>query len=188
MSSSTETIVANKRREASLSLLDDLAKELDEGHIGDTFEVAGVMWSMKTLQDHETNWANGYVITTSMTSLISSRRSATMAIGIRAIGVRKPDGTLDMKTIKEYFIAQWEKEKGKLDENAQRIINNSNEYVQQYYFAEQLFAWLSKRPPEFIQNLWSKWLTLEARKEAAEAAMGKSLPADGISNKETTLG
>jgi len=179
MNQNGKTPLDDIKRTATLSLLDDLAKELDEGFIEDVFEIRGILWHMRLLQDHERNWANGYVRTTSVNAMITSVRAPTLAVGIRAIGKLTTDGKKDLMGIKDFFLQQWLKEKGELDPVAQRILDNANQYVQQYWFAERLFEWLSKRPPDFVNELWEKWSGLEKRREDAEKAMGKSSAEDG---------
>jgi hypothetical protein len=179
-----KTIIEESKKKAAESILDDLATELDKGYQEDTFQVRGVYWKMRLLQDHENNWANSYQRTNSALALLSSRRAPVLAIGIREIGTADADGKISMLSVKEFFLAQWKKERGELDEISQKILDQSNLLVQQYWFAEKLFDWLSKRPSEFIQALWSKWQLLEERREAAEKAMGESLAEDG-SSKET---
>jgi hypothetical protein len=170
------------------SILDDLATELDQGRLEDTFVVRKIHWKMMLLQDHENNWANSYQRTNSALAILSSRRAPVLAIGIREIGREGPDGKVEMKTVKAFFLDEWKKERGEMDEISQRILDNSNEIVQQYWFAEKLYEWLSKRPSEFIQELWSNWLKLEERRTEAEKAMGKSSQEDGSSkDPKTTL-
>jgi hypothetical protein len=167
------------KKQGALSLLDDLAKELDEGRLEGTFEVRGIFWKMQLLQDHEVNWANGFQRTNSTLSMLTSRRAPTLAIGIRAIG--KSEDT--MKSVRQYFMDEWEAERGELDATVKAILDNANEYIQQYWFAEQLFKWLSVRPPEFVSALWVKWQSLEERRTEAEKAMGKSSVEDGTLSK-----
>jgi hypothetical protein len=174
-------------KQSAMALLDDLASELDQGHLEETVEVHGVHWTMRLLEDHETNWANGYQRTNSTLALISSRRAPTLAIGIRSIGKMNADGKLELKPVKQYFIDAWVEAQGELDEATKSILNNANEYIQQYWFAEQLFHWLSKRPSAFVQALWTKWQALEERRDKVEEAMGKSSTEDGTSKVTSTI-
>jgi len=171
--------VEKAKKQAAMSLLDDLAKELDEGFIEDTFEVNKVLWKMRLLQDHELNWANGYQRSNSALAMLTSRRAPTLAIGIRAIGRMGADGKPEMKPVRQFFIDEWTKQRGELDEATKAILDNANQYVQQYWFSEQLYQWLSQRPGEFVQALWAKWQLLEERRSKVEAAMGKSSAEDG---------
>jgi hypothetical protein len=91
-----------------------------------------------------------------------------------------------MKTVKEFFVDQWNRQKDVLAPAIQRIMEDTNEYLQQYWFAEQLYQWLSKRNPDFIQELWEKWMELTERRSKAEAAMGKSSEEDGSSQEPKT--
>jgi hypothetical protein len=171
------TDVKNAKRSAALSVLDDLADELDKGFLEGTFPIRGIQWTMRLLQDHERNWANGYLKATSLQSMVTSVRAPTLAIGIRKIN------GLDVEA---FFIQTWEEQAKVLSAVEKQILAATNPYVKQYYFAEQLFAWLSIRPPTFVQELWDKWMELENRRDEAEKAMGKSLVPDGISETPPT--
>lgn len=153
------------KREAALNILDDLASELDQGFLEDTFEVAGHQWTMRLLQDHERNWANGFIRNTSINSMVTSVRAPTLAIGIRSI-----DGI----PIATFFQKQFEAENEELHALARQMIEQANPYTRQYWFAERMFQWLSLRPPTFVEKLWAKWLSLEERRDKAEESMGKS--------------
>lgn len=154
----------------AMSILDDLASELDKGFIEDTFDICGHKWAMRTLQDHERSWSAGYTRTQSMNSMLVSMRAPMLAIGIRSI---------DGLPIPKFFQSQWEDESKDITEAARRVLESQNPYMMQYWFAERLFVWLSQRPPSFVEKLWEAWLSLEKKREDSEAAMGKSLSPDG---------
>jgi hypothetical protein len=169
----------DQKRDKALSLLDDLANELDKGFIEEEVTVSGLRWTLRTLQDHERNWAAGYTVTKSVTAMLHSVKAPTLSIAIRAInGV----------PVKEFFLQAWLKESETPDPQLKEILNAANEYVRQYYFAERLYMWLSARPAPggIVDNLWTEWTKLENRREAADAAMGKSLPVDGSSPPTAT--
>lgn len=153
------------KRSAALSILDDLASELDKGFLEESFDIAGHKWTMRLLQDHERNWANGFVRNTSLNAMLTSVRAPVLAIGIRSI-----DGV----PIPQFFQQQWESEAAELETVAQQMLESANQYVKQYWFAERLFKWLSMRPPSFVEQLWAKWTDLESRRDKAEDGMGKS--------------
>lgn len=161
----TTADVTEAKRSVATNILDDLAAELDKGFVEDTFEVAGHTWTMRTLQDHERAWASGFIRTQSMNSMLSSMRAPTLAAGIRSV---------DGKPVAEFFKDAWEKEATDMGEAVRKVMESQNPYILQYWFAEQLYVWLSKRPPSFVEKLWEKWLLLEKRREEAEVAMGKS--------------
>jgi hypothetical protein len=185
MNGSTKEAVADAKRARALSVLDDLEAELSVGFLEDTFEVRGVLWRMRTLCDHERNWANRYVQSTNLNVIVTSIRAPTLAIGIRAIG-RVVDGERVLAPVEEFFQAQWAKTNQGLDANTQAILASDNPHLKQYFFAEQLFGWLTTKGPEFVYALWQQWETLEARRQEAEKAMGKSSPAGGTSPPGTT--
>lgn len=159
------TTTGDAKRAAALSILDDLATELDKGFLEETFTVSGHQWKMRLLQDHERNWANGFIRNTSLNAMLTSVRAPVLAIGIREI---------DGMPIPTFFQAQWEAESAELETLARQMLETSNPYVKQYWFAERLFQWLSLRPPKFVEELWAKWTELEARRDKAEEGMGKS--------------
>lgn len=169
MSESSDT-----KRAAALSILDDLASELDKGYLEETFTVAGHTWTMRLLQDHERNWSNGFIRNNSLHAMLTSVRAPVLAIGIRKI---------DSIPIPEFFQQQWKDDE--LSVVAKQMMENSNPFIQQYWFAERLFAWLSQRPPHFVEQLWVEWTKLEGRREKAEDAMGKSSSPAGNSNSQT---
>jgi hypothetical protein len=125
---------------------------------------------MRLLQDHERNWANGFIRNTSLNAMLTSIRAPTLAIGIREI-----DGV----PVPVFFQQQWEAESAELETLARQMLESSNPYVKQYWFAERLFQWLSLRPPKFVEELWAKWTELEGRRDKAEDGMGKSSRPDG---------
>lgn len=159
------TTVTDAKRAAALNILDDLASELDKGFLEETFEVSGHRWTMRLLQDHERNWANGFIRNTSLNAMLTSVRAPVLAIGIRAI---------DDVPIPTFFQKQWEEESAELETLARQMLETSNPYIKQYWFAERLFVWLSQRPPKFVEGLWAKWTELEQRRDKAEEGMGKS--------------
>lgn len=147
-----------------MNLLDELAKDIDPGVFEDTVVVRKVSWKFRLLCDHERNWSNGYVRTSSVTTMLSSMRAPTLAIGIREIGRPDEAGTLKMLTVQDYFAEVWTKEQGTLDAATKRMLEQSNEFIRQYWFAEKLFQWLSDRDPEFIDELWRPWSQLEDKR------------------------
>ena len=160
----------DNKRQAASNLLDDLAEELDKGFLEDTFTIAGHTWKMRLLQDHERNWANGFVRNASLNAMLTSIRAPTLGIGIREI---------DGMPVAQFFQKQWADAESELEDVARHMLESSNPYVKQYWFAEQLFTWISQRPPQFVEKLWVKWQELEARRTEAEEAMGKSSRPDG---------
>jgi hypothetical protein len=157
-----------------MGILDEIAAEVDDGFLEKTVVVRKISWTLKLLCDHERNWSNGYVRSTSALALLSSMKAPILAIGIRAIGKADAAGSYHMKTVENYFVEEWTKEKGALDETAQRMLANQNQLIKQYWFAEKLFEWLSYRDPEFINELWTQWEALE--KEQADKKSAKNNP------------
>lgn len=163
----------NASKIGATNILSDLARELDEGVLSDTYEVVGVKWTMQTLVDHEVNWVNRYVSGTSMLSMITSSRAPTLGIGIRAI---------NGKPIASFFQEEWAKDSAGTSQEVLQMQEEQNPYVKQYWFAEYLFKWLAARPPKLIAELWDCWQKLVKRQEEAETAMGKYSRLGGDSN------
>jgi len=173
-----ENVDFQKAKKASaLSVLDDLAAELDSGFLEETFLVRGVNWTMRLLCDHERTWAAGYIRNQNVSSIVSSMKAPTLAIGIRSI---------NGLTVEDFFKAKWSEANKDLSEAEKAMIAATNPYVRQYWFAEQLYVWLAARPTAFVSELFDKWNTLEKRREAAEEAMGKSSTQDGTSTESPT--
>jgi len=172
--------VDNAKKQVAADLLSDLENELDKGFIEDTFLVQGHYWKMRLLSDHEMSWAANYQRTSSALALVVSRRAPTLAIGIREIGKANGDGKPHMFSVAEFFTTQWEKVNKELDETTKSILASQNPYLPQYWFAEQLFHWLSKRNTEFVVALWEKWELLEKRRGKTEEVMGESSAEVGI--------
>jgi hypothetical protein len=173
--------VKEAQKTNALNILDDLAKVIDIGFIEDTFEVKGVLWKMRILNDHERTWANGYVRTVSVNAMLTSIKPATLAIAIRQIGT--PGG--EMVDVEDFFLKSYKDEEKALSEAEKAVLSKSNPYVRQYYFAEQLYVWLSHRTPEFVQELWKCYDSMVERVSKAEEAMGKSSKPDGQSKTES---
>jgi len=174
---SDQNDISNAKRQSALNVLDDLASELDQGFLEETYTVKGVEWTIRLLNDHERNWANGYLRNASLTSMATSLRSPTLAIAIRKI---------NGLSVEAFFTQKWQERETALSEVEKAILAATNQFVKQYFFAETLFKWLSERPPQFVQELWSKYTALDDRREAAESAMGKSLGQVGTSETPQT--
>jgi len=144
-------------------LLMDLARELDGEALDDTFDCFGFQWTIRLLNEEESNWRNGYVNTGSKLSTITSYRLPTLAIGIRAInGI----------PVYEFFQEEWEStEEGR---NALAVIEGRGRFSQKYFAAEHLMEWLAERFPEKLEELWEYWAALESRREDAQGATKKS--------------
>lgn len=174
------TTEANKKSaedRSSMLIMDDLAAELDTGYIEETFEVAGYFWKMRTLADHEVNWASQYTLTGSNLAIVLSNRAPTLAVGIRAIGKTREG----MQPIEEIYLDAYKKANGDLDSKVAALLLQTNPHARQHFFSEKLLEWLSARPPTLVSKLHELFMTLVARQNEASTAMGKSLAADGTS-------
>jgi hypothetical protein len=170
----------------ALSLMDDLEQELDSGFLEEIVQVRGRLWKLRLLCDHEQAWAMGYVKGTTFSAIVLSQKTPTLAIAIREIGKLNADGSKSMFSIQDFFVKEWEEvTKGSAAE-IQRVLNSTNPYAAQYWLAERMFEWLSKRPHEFTTELWTKYQELMTRREKAETAMGKSSEEGGNSSQTKT--
>ena len=144
-------------------LLMDLAKELD----GETLEheciVHNRKWTMRLLNEEESNWRNGFVNMGTKLSAITSWRLPTLAIGIRAI---------DDVPVYQFFQEEWNL--GKDSRDALELVEGRGRFSQKYFTAEHLMEFLSGRFPEILEPLWVEWQKLEERREEAQASAKKS--------------
>lgn len=143
-------------------LLMDLGKELDGDCLERTFELFGHTWSIRLLNEEESNWRNGYVNTGSKLSTITSYRLPTLAIGIREI-----DGI----PVFAFFQEEWKNtEEGR---QALELIEGRGRFNQKYFTAEHMMEWLAERFPEKMEELWEPWADLEERREKAQGSLKK---------------
>jgi hypothetical protein len=130
-------------------LLADLASEIDKGFLEEEFEVAGHKYKIRLLTDGEVNWKNRFIDgLSSALSMMSQRKSATLAIAIREIdgnavvdifrpeeGTKEFDIWKDMTAIERKFAA-----------------------------AKSLYDFLSNRTGDFTGELFTKFAALEERR------------------------
>lgn len=147
-------------------LLQDLAAEVDQGFIEDTFEINGHRYLMRLLSDGETSWKNRYIDAfASALAMISQRKAPTLAVGIRAInGIKvtdifKPTANEDSSEEAKKEVKDWEQ---------------MGELKRQFAAAEKLVDYLSKRPAEFTTGLYDKWQELEKRRDEVMTNLKKS--------------
>jgi hypothetical protein len=165
-------------------LLSDCVESVDSGRIERVYEAHGLKWSMKPLNDHESNWRNKYVIPGSLLSLTTSQKAPTLAIGVRAIGIAGEDPP---EPVSEFFQDKWDTLAGRAKE-----LLESNPYAKQYFMAETLLEWLSSRGPDFIDKLWDKWNMLMNDQEETDKQLGESSREkesnSSLSGKSTEVG
>jgi len=144
-------------------ILMDLARELDGETLEHTCMVHNHKWTMRLLNEEESNWRNGFVNMGTRLSAITSWRLPTLAIGIRAI-----DGV----PIFEFFKEQWSTTEEL--RKALETMEGRGKFSQKYFAAEHLMEFLSSRFPEVLEPLWEEWQKLEERREGAQASIKKS--------------
>lgn len=144
-------------------ILADLARELD----GETLEHSCVVhnhkWTMRLLNEEESNWRNGFVNMGTRLSAITSWRLPTLAIGIRAI---------DDIPVYRFFQDEWKASEE--TRQALELMDQRGKFSQKYFAAEYLMEFLSSRFPEVLEPLWEEWQKLEERREEAQASVKKS--------------
>ena len=139
-------------------LLADLAAEVDQGFLEDTFDILGHKYTMRLLSDGETNWKNRYIDgLSSALSIISQRRAATLAIAIRIIDGHNVESlyapaapTSDATDIEKAEYERWTK-MGRLE--------------RQFDASRKLYDYLSLRPDTFTVALFEKFQELESSRE-----------------------
>ena len=139
-------------------VLEDLASEIDEGFIEDTFEVGKHFYTMRLLTDGETNWKNRFIdAMSSALSMLSQRKAPTLAIAIRKI---------DHVSVEEIFKPEKPADDAEeSDKKAYDEWNKLSKVERQFRIAESLFNYLSERPAEFTTALYNKYSELEKRRE-----------------------
>lgn len=149
-------------------LLADLASEVDQGFIEDTYEVGGHQYTMRLLSDGENNWKNRYIdIITSSGALLSQQKAPTLAVAIRAI---------DGKSVDEIFPdpAAPAADATQEDKDYHERWKGLSSEARQFERAKMLLNYLSKRPDDFISMLWEKYQELKGRREEVMQNLKKS--------------
>lgn len=141
-------------------MLRDLEKDLSVGFLEETFECRGRKWFMRLLCDHEENWASNYIQQGTVYAVGRSRRAPILGIGIRQV---------DGLPVSSLFQEEWDAQ----DEAVQQVVSQSR-FSKQYWDAEHLFQFLSEQPPEFVEELWGYWQSLQKRRDAAQEELKKS--------------
>jgi len=142
-------------------LLADLASEVDQGFIEDTFEVNGHSYKMRLLSDGETNWKNRYVdALSSALSMLSQRKSATLAVAIRSI-----DGQSVESLYAPVVDVDLNEEDKKAAEKKVTDWTLLGKLERQFRVAADVYDFLSARPEAFVTSLWEKFQELENRRD-----------------------
>ena len=130
-------------------LMADLASEVDKGFIEDTFTVGKFQYKMRLLSDGEVNWKNRFIDgLSSALSLMSQRKSATLAIAIREInGVSVSDIFKPEEGSKEHDL--WK---------------DMSAIERKFAAAKSLYDFISNRPGEFAADLFTEYSKLEERR------------------------
>lgn len=139
-------------------LLEDLASEIDQGFIEDTFEVLGKKYKLRLLSDGEANWKNRFIDGfASGMAILSQRKSATLAVAIREI-----EGQNVIAIFTPAAPAADEKAENKKEYDEW---SKATELERQFIVARKMYDYLSKRPSDFTTELYNKFDELEARRK-----------------------
>lgn len=148
-------------------ILADLAAEVDQGFLEETYEVKGHKYLLRLLSDGETNWKNRYIDgLASPLSMMSQRKSATLAVALRAIDgtdvismYAPPAITADSTDVEKAESERW----GRL-----------NSLDKQFEVARKLYEYIARRPAEFSTGLYAKFQELEERRDEVISNLKKS--------------
>ncbi len=150
-------------------LLTDIASEVDRGFLEDTFTVQEHTYKLRLLSDGETNWKNRYIDgMTSALSILSQRRSATLAVACRAI-----DGH-DVTQLFAPAAPGADDKEGSDKEKAYKTWMASTTIERQFLVAKKMYDYFSKRPVEFTAELYDHFTGLEKRREEVIKNVKKS--------------
>ena len=142
-------------------LLKDLASEIDQGFLEEPFEYKGHVYKMRLLSDGESNWKNRYIDgMANVLSIVSERRSATLAVAIREI-----DGVPVEKMYEPKPPVGNDSDEDKLAKIKYEEWSKLSPLRRQFQAAEKLYEFLAKRPETFSRELFEKYATLEARRD-----------------------
>lgn len=148
--------------------LQDMASEVDQGFIEDTFEVFGRKFKLRLLSDGENNWKNRYVdVMVASGALISQNRAPTLAVAIREI---------DGQPMDKIFPDPVKPADDASDEEKQSYErwNRMSKLERQFERCKQMYEYLSNRPDDFVIALHEKFMSLRGRREEVLKNLKKS--------------
>lgn len=143
-------------------ILVDLANELDGRVLQDDFKIGSRTYTIRLLNEEETNWRNSHVVMSTQLATATSIRLPTVAMSVRSI-----DGT----SIEEIFKEEWDKVS---EEKKNEYLNGTNRYSRKHFFAEFFMSWLSERFPDSITPLFEAWRELEDRRLKSQGELKNS--------------
>lgn len=157
-------------------ILKDLQSELSKSLLEDEFEINGIKWAMRLLNEDEITWSVGKadLDLKNVVSMGISFRLPTLAIGIRRI---------NDTSVLETFQEDW----NMLTAAEQEDFLSRPGTTPDKIGAELLLDYLKQQPSEFINELWVQWQTLEERRKEGQSALKKSLGESGETGKKKSL-
>ena len=139
-------------------LLMDLASEVDQGFLEDTFEVQNHKYRLRLLSDGEANWRNRYIDgLSSALAIMSQRKVANLAVAIRAI-----DG---QDVVAMFTPSVPAADAPELEKQDFKIWSENTALERQFSVAKKLYDFLAQRPNEFTTELYAKLVELEDRRK-----------------------
>lgn len=153
-------------------ILQDLKNDLSQGYIEDTSKIMHRDWTLRTLNEGEEIWRDGYSQFGMSSAALSTKRLATLAIAIKAI-----DGV----PVEELFPVspQPEGEAASESEIEKRILDSlvrTDVGVTKFRAAEGMRVFLSEEctQPELLIELYRFYLSLEKRRQEVLGELKKS--------------
>lgn len=143
-------------------LLEDLSNELKGSLIEDTFEVHGIQWTMRLLNEDEFTWcfSKTEIDLKNAIAMGISFRLPTLAIGIRAF---------NGKSVVETFQDDW----NELPEDEKEVFLSRPGATPDKIGAEFMLEYLKALPSTFVNELYEKWQELELRRKESQEALKK---------------
>ena len=155
-------------------ILLDLHKELQGDLLQDDFVIRGRKYTLRLLNEKETNWSFSFIKSNSTLSIATSVRLANLAVGIRAI-----DGV----TVEDLFEDQW-KSMSELDKNAELLKHETKQFA----VAAMMLEFLSTEShSSYVSELHEKWQELDSRRSDAQHEIKNSSGEDLEKAMKTSL-
>lgn len=141
-------------------VLENLKKELSRGFLEREVEVRGHKWVLHTLNEEDETWADSFVMTTSPSALIASRKAPRLAVAIKSVD------NVSTASLFEYPDDMPKELKDELNKDPVR---------KRFWVRDQMLAFLNEdmhRP--FIDDLHVKLMELEKERNDAITEIPKS--------------
>jgi len=141
-------------------LLADLQQELQGEVIEETIELGNHKYQMRLLNEAENSWVYSHLELGSQVGMAMSIRLPTLAAGIRAI-----DGVSKEELLGEDFANL---------SDAQRVLLLAGGSKKAAFFNSRFLDIISLWNPKIIQELYTKWMELDARRADVQVELKNS--------------